>query len=100
MTQEAQEWQDELADIVSDSLDIDWNANICAGHLLANGVLPPSVIAELKQYVIAFGAAWAVQYSRDFSLPEGHLHPTHYDILEKCGARMDDFTRAKLEASK
>lgn len=47
MTQEAREWQDELADIVTDSLDIDWNANICAGHLLANGVYPPSVVAEL-----------------------------------------------------
>lgn len=58
------------------------------------------VVAELKQYVVAFCGPWAFQYSRDFGLPEGHLHPTHYDILEKCGARMDDFTRAKLEASK
>jgi len=53
MTQE-QEWQDELADIVSDSLDIDWNANTCAGHLLANGVLPPSVVAELVSALEAF----------------------------------------------
>lgn len=58
------------------------------------------MMAELKEYVVAFGAPWAVQYSRDFGLPEGHLHPRHYDILERCGARLDDFVRAKLEASK
>ena len=49
---------------------------------------------ELKSFVVAFGAPWAVQYAKDFGLPKGHLHPTHYDILEKCGARMDDFARA------
>lgn len=50
-------------------------------------------IADLKQSVIAFCAPWAVTYARDFGFPEGHLHPTHYDILERCGARMVDFTR-------
>lgn len=44
--------------------------------------------------VIAFCAPVAVQYARGMGLPDGHLHPTHYDILEKAGARMDSFTRA------
>jgi len=50
--------------------------------------------AELKQDVIAFCAPWAVTYARDMGYPEGHLHPTHYDILERCGARLVDFRRA------
>lgn len=53
-------------------------------------------IADLKQSVIAFCAPWAVTYARDFGLPKDHLHPVHYDILAKCGARMDAFTRASL----
>lgn len=52
--------------------------------------------AELKSSVIAFCAPWAVRYARDHGLPEGHLSPVHYDILERCGARMVDFTRAAL----
>lgn len=52
---------------------------------------------DLKQSVIAFCAPWAVTYARDGGLPDGHLHPGHYDILEKCGARMVDFTRANLQ---
>lgn len=62
----------------------------------ANTRIESGVVAELKEYVVAFGGPWAVQYSRDFGLPAGHLHPTHYDILEKCGARMNDFTRAMI----
>lgn len=50
--------------------------------------------AELKQDVITFARPWAAQWAKGFGLPEGHLHPTHYDVLEKCGARMDGFTRA------
>lgn len=53
-------------------------------------------ISDLESSVIAFGAPWAVTYARDFGLPEGHLHPTHYDILEAAGAQMDSFTRAAL----
>ena len=56
-------------------------------------------IAMLEQDVIAFCAPWAVRYARDHGLPDGHLHPTHYDILERAGARMDDFTRAALSPS-
>lgn len=52
--------------------------------------------ADLKQAVIAFAAPWAVQYAKDFDLPAGSLHPEHYDLLAKCGARMDSFTRADV----
>ncbi len=50
-------------------------------------------VAELKDWVIAFGGPWAAQYAREFDLPDGHLHPRHFDILKRCGARMDDFVR-------
>jgi hypothetical protein len=53
--------------------------------------------ADLKISVVAFLAPWAVRYAKDFEL-DG-LHPTHYDILEKFGARMVDFKRAALEMS-
>lgn len=49
--------------------------------------------ADLKSDVIAFCAPWAVTYARDRGLPEGHLASGHYDILERCGARMVDFVR-------
>lgn len=60
-------------------------------------------IADLKSSVIAFGAPWAGQYAHDFGFPPNHLHATHYDILEKAGARMDSFVRhdpRALEASR
>lgn len=50
--------------------------------------------ADLKENVIAFAAPHAVIYARDFGLPEGHLNSQHYDLLERCGARMVDFTRS------
>ena len=52
--------------------------------------------ADLKTSVVAFCGVHAVTYAKQFGLPDGHLHPTHYDILEKAGARMDGFTRAAL----
>lgn len=52
--------------------------------------------ADLKQSVISFCAPWAVDYAKRIGLPDGHMHPTHYDILAKCGARMDAFTRAVI----
>lgn len=52
--------------------------------------------AILRGWVVAFCAPIAGKYAQDFGLPDGHLHPRHYDILEECGARMDDFTRAAL----
>ena len=54
-------------------------------------------VAELKLNVVAFCAPWAVEHARQRGLPPGHLHPTHYDILSKAGARMHSFTRAALE---
>lgn len=49
--------------------------------------------ADLKTSVVAFCAPWAVTYARSFGRPQGELHPAHYDILKKAGARMDDFRR-------
>lgn len=53
-------------------------------------------VADLKSNVVAFAGPWAAQYSRTFGLPKDHLHPAHYDLLERCGARMDSFKRAAL----
>jgi hypothetical protein len=50
-------------------------------------------VADLRQSVIAFAGPWAEQWAREHELPKGHLHPEHYDLLERCGARMADFTR-------
>ena len=52
--------------------------------------------ARLKSEVVSFCGPWAAQYARETDLEPGHLHPTHYDILEKAGARMTNFTRAAL----
>lgn len=57
---------------------------------------PTHEIEELKRDLIAFCAPWAATYARDYGLPDGHLHPVHYDILARCGARMDDFIRHPL----
>lgn len=53
-------------------------------------------VADLKLDVIAFCALHAGAYARTYGLPDGHLHPQHYDTLARCGARMDSFTRAAL----
>lgn len=50
-------------------------------------------IDDLKGWVIAFGAPWAVSYAHQYQLPGNALHPDHYDILARCGARMDSFSR-------
>jgi hypothetical protein len=57
-------------------------------------------LADANVSICAFAGPWAVRYARDFGLPEGHLTATHYDILEKAGARMDSFTRAARQARK
>lgn len=54
--------------------------------------------ADLRTSIVAFCAPWAAKWAREHGLPHGQLHPTHYDILEKAGARMDGFTRAALGA--
>ena len=56
------------------------------------------VVADLKMDVIAFCGPWSVEYAENSGLPKGHLHPVHYDILAKAGARMDDFVRHDLAA--
>lgn len=50
-------------------------------------------IIELKSSVVAFGVLVAAKYAKDNEWPDGEIHPTHYDILEDAGARMNDFTR-------
>lgn len=52
-------------------------------------------ITDLRTSVAAFAGPWAARYAKDRGLPDGHLHPTHYDILARAGARMDDFTRGE-----
>jgi hypothetical protein len=52
-------------------------------------------IWDLKMSVVAFAAPSMVQWARDMGLPEKHLYPEHYDLLERCGARMVDFTRSE-----
>lgn len=50
-------------------------------------------IADLRLSVIAFGAPVMVEWAREAGYPKGHLYPSHYDILKRAGARMDDFVR-------
>jgi hypothetical protein len=42
--------------------------------------------------LLPFLAIWAVQYQRDNGL--NGLHPIHYDLMVKYGARMAAFKRA------
>lgn len=51
-------------------------------------------IEDLRTSTIAFGSIAAVAWAAEWGLPDGHLHPRHYDILARAGARMDSFTRA------
>jgi len=53
---------------------------------------------DLRVSVIAFAAPHAARYADEFGLAPGELHPTHFDILERCGARMADFRRAEVTA--
>lgn len=53
-------------------------------------------IKELREMIAAlapFLAIWAVQYQQNYQL-DG-LHPVHFDLLAKAGARMDGFNRAR-----
>ena len=62
-------------------------------ELAMTGLRAADEIDELCTNVIAFGGPAMVAYARDWGLPPGHLHPKHYDILKRAGARMVDFTR-------
>jgi hypothetical protein len=55
-------------------------------------------IADLKVSVLAFAAPAAEAWARDHGLPKGHLHPLHFDLLQRCGARMHGFTRHDMAA--
>jgi hypothetical protein len=66
-------------------------------HVGRTAIRAAEEIEELRACVIAFGAPWAASYARDLGFPEGHLHPTHYDILDRCGARMDAFVRGEID---
>ena len=50
-------------------------------------------INQLHGDVCAFATPWACFYARSHHLPPRHLHWVHYDVLAKCGARMDEFIR-------
>lgn len=50
-------------------------------------------IEELRGWVVTFGAPWASSYGEGHYGSSRHLHPDHFDILKRCGARMDDFVR-------
>lgn len=50
-------------------------------------------MANRKQHeLLGFLVIWAVQYQKDYQL-DG-IHPGHYDLMVKYGARMVDFKRA------
>ena len=53
-------------------------------------------VADLKQTVIAFAGPAAARYALDAGFAKGELHPTHYDVLARCGARMVDFKRGEV----
>jgi len=55
-------------------------------------------LADANVTIVAFVSVHAVQAAKDLGLPDGHIAPHHYDILQKAGARMDSFTRAALDA--
>jgi hypothetical protein len=42
--------------------------------------------------LVAFLAMWAVDYQKFYKL--NGLHPKHYDLMKKYGARMDSFKSA------
>jgi hypothetical protein len=63
-------------------------------QLMADAHAKPKSGLRLRAEVVTFGVLWAVPYAESRGLPRGHLFPDHYDMLAKCGARMDDFTRA------
>ena len=48
---------------------------------------------DLRSAVIALCRPWAVTYSKMMGFPQHHIAAGHYDLLAKCGARMDDFVR-------
>ncbi|MCW2317244.1 hypothetical protein M2322_002803 [Rhodoblastus acidophilus] len=50
--------------------------------------------AEAREELGVFVALAATEYGRAHYGDPNMLHPHHYDLMEKCDLRMDDFTRA------
>lgn len=67
--------------------------------LTAQVAVMGEALERWKQNTTAFLAPRAVAYAEILGLPDGHLHPAHYDLLAESGARMDDFTRAAAKES-
>lgn len=91
-------WRELCEDLVfSTGTDLD-RARIAAMAELAriNAEALRGEVADLKASVIAFAGPAAVELAKAHGFPDGHLHPQHYDLLERCGARMDSFARAAL----
>lgn len=53
--------------------------------------------SDLKTSVVAFAGPWAAVYATLHGLGKNELHPVHYDLLKKCGARMVEFRRAAVK---
>jgi hypothetical protein len=71
-----------------------------AKAIAALATLPPDYVVvkreewhDLKQNVIAFAAPRAAEYAREAGFADGELLAEHYDLLERCGARMVCFKR-------
>lgn len=50
-------------------------------------------VADLRVSVVAFCSIHAVEHAKAHGLPKNHIFARHWDILERAGARMDDFKR-------
>lgn len=48
---------------------------------------------------IPFVAIHVTRWAKEAGYPDGHLHPTHYDILKNTGAPMDQFVRAESQGA-
>ena len=76
-----------------------WNTRTPGPALAAENARLIAENADLKQSVIAFCGPWAAQWAEMCGLSKGTLQDGHYDLLEKCGARLVDFTRQTPRAA-
>lgn len=61
-------------------------------HGTRSAVADQARSAKEQHELLPFVAVWAVQFQKDCGL--NGLHPHHYDLMVKYGARMVDFKRA------
>lgn len=78
-----------MADIVTELRDMGGRLPIAAAD----------EIDRLRSEVISFCGPHAARHAEEHGLPPGHLHPVHYDILARAGARMVDFVRHEENAN-